>query len=47
MIRKNYAKTFDGFKTKILAKINSLTLILYINKFIFDRPINKIKNQQI
>ncbi|OYX80803.1 MAG: IS982 family transposase [Flavobacteriales bacterium 32-34-25] len=41
-IRNNYAKTFEGFKTRILAKITALTLIQYINKFIFDRPINNI-----
>jgi hypothetical protein len=47
MIRRNYAKSFEGFKTRILAKITALTLIQFINKFIFDRPINKIKNQLI
>jgi hypothetical protein len=47
LIRRNYAKTFKGFKTRILAKITALTLVQYINKFIFDRPINKIKNQLI
>lgn len=47
MIRRNYAKTFEGFKTRILAKITALTLIQYVNKFIFDRPINNIKNQII
>ena len=46
-IRNNYAKTFEGFKTRILAKITALTLVQYINKFIFDRPINNIKNQKI
>ena len=46
-IRNNYAKSFAGFKTRILAKITALTLIQYINKFIFDRPINNIKNQLI
>ena len=46
-IRNNYAKTFEGFKTRILAKITALTLVQYINKFIFDRPINNIKNQTI
>jgi hypothetical protein len=44
-IRNNYAKSFDGFKTRILAKITALTLVQYINKFIFDRPINNIKIQ--
>jgi len=47
MIRRNYAKSFEGFKTRILAKITSLTLVQFINKFIFDRPINNIKNQII
>ncbi|PKB15276.1 DDE family transposase [Flavobacterium sp. 5] len=47
LIRRNYAKTFEGFKTRILAKITALTLVQYINKFIFDRPINNIKNQII
>ena len=47
MIRRNYAKSFKGFKTRILAKITPLTLIQYINKFIFDRPINNIKIQII
>jgi hypothetical protein len=46
-IRNNYAKTFKGFKTRILAKITALNLVQYINKFIFDRPINNIKNQLI
>ena len=43
MIRRNYAKTFNGFKTRILSKITSLTIIQYINKFIFDRNINNLK----
>ena len=47
LIRRNYAKTFEGFKTRILAKITALTLVQYINKFIFDRPLNNIKNQLI
>lgn len=47
LIRRNYAKTFEGFKTRILAKITALTLVQYINKFIFNRPINNIKIQII
>jgi len=43
MIRRNYAKTFEGFKTRILAKITALTTVQYINRFIFDRNINNIK----
>lgn len=45
MIRRKYAKFFKGFKTRILAKIAALTLVQFINKFIFDRPINNIKSQ--
>ena len=43
MIRRNYAKSFDGFRTRILSKITSLTLIQFINKFHFNRPINNLK----
>jgi hypothetical protein len=43
MIRRNYAKTFSGFKTRIISKITALTTIQYINKVIFDRNINNIK----
>ena len=43
MIRRNYAKSFLGFKTRILSKITALTIIQYINKFIFDRNINNLK----
>ncbi|MCH2196026.1 MAG: IS982 family transposase, partial [Kordia sp.] len=43
MIRRNYAKSFDGFKTRILSKKSALTTIQYVNKFIFKRNINNIK----
>lgn len=43
MIRRNYAKTFEGFKTRILAKITTLTSIQFLNKFVFDRNINNLK----
>lgn len=43
MIRRNYAKSFEGFKTRVLSKITALTTIQYINKFIFGRNINNIK----
>lgn len=41
MIRRNYAKSFQGFITRILAKITALTWVQFINIFIFERPINK------
>jgi len=43
MIRRNYAKSFLGFKTRILSKITALTIIQFINKFNFDRNINNLK----
>ena len=43
MIRRNYAKSFQGFKARILTKITALTTIQYINKFVFNRNINNIK----
>ncbi|WP_104811354.1 transposase [Polaribacter filamentus] len=42
-IRNNYAKTFEGFKTRILSKLTALTIIQYINKFGFNRNINNLK----
>jgi len=42
-IRENFAKTFDGFKTRIISKITAITLIQYLNKFVFNRPINNLK----
>lgn len=42
-IRNNYAKTFQGFKTRILSKITALTIIQFINKFVFNRNINSLK----
>lgn len=47
MIRRNYAKTFDGFKTRILAKITALTIVQFINKEYFGRNINSLKTQII
>lgn len=42
MIRRNYVKSFEGFKTRILTKLSSLTVIQYINH-LNGRNINKIK----
>ena len=43
MVRRNYAKSFDGFRTRILTKITAMTVIQYINKNIFNRNINNLK----
>lgn len=43
MIRRNYAKSFQGFKTRILAKITTVTAIQFLNKFVFNRNVNNLK----
>ena len=40
-------KEFDRHREAILAKITALTLVQFINKFIFEKPINNIKTQII
>lgn len=42
MIRRNYAKSFEGFKNRILSKIMALTTIQLINK-LKKRNINNLK----
>ena len=43
LIRRNYAKSFDGYKNRILSKITSLTVSQMINKLL-NRNINNIKS---
>ncbi|HEX8462765.1 MAG TPA: IS982 family transposase [Segetibacter sp.] len=42
MIRRNYAKSLMGFKTRILSKITALTIIQFINNSL-NRNINSLK----
>lgn len=44
MIRRNYAKSFDGFASRIISKITAFTLLQFINAKINSRPINQIKH---
>lgn len=44
MIRRNYAKSFDGFKNRILSKIMALTTIQMINH-LNGRNINNLKTR--
>ncbi|KAA6312556.1 hypothetical protein EZS27_036531, partial [termite gut metagenome] len=39
----NFAKTFAGLATRILSKITALTMIQYLNVFVLNRKINRIK----
>ena len=34
MIQRNYAKSFTGFKSRILAKVAAFTILQFLNKFI-------------
>lgn len=44
MIRRNYAKSFQGLASRILSKITAFTFLQYINKFITGRPLNHVKH---
>lgn len=44
MIQRNYAKSFNGYKTRIISKISALTILQYINKFFNYKPLNQIKH---
>jgi len=39
----NHAKSFLGLTTRLLSKITAFTMIQYLNVFVFNRQINKIK----
>lgn len=43
MLHINYAKTFLGLTTRLLSKITAFTTIQYINFFVENRSLNKIK----
>jgi hypothetical protein len=40
---RNYAKSLDGLMTRMVSKITALTMIQYLNLFVFHRKINAIK----
>jgi hypothetical protein len=42
-LNNNFAKSFNGFATRIIAKIAALTMIQYINLFVLNRKMNLIK----
>jgi hypothetical protein len=43
MLKRNYAKSFIGLRTRLIAKIGAVTVLQYINEQ-NDRPINHIKH---
>ena len=46
-IQKNYAKSFIGFATRILAKITGFTLLQFLNKYEFNNNLNHVKHALI
>ncbi len=44
MMQRNYAKSFTGFKSRILAKVAGLTILQFLNKFINNQPVGKVKH---
>jgi hypothetical protein len=44
MIQRNYAKSFTGFKSRILAKVTALTTLQFLNKFVYHKAISRVKH---
>ena len=44
MMQRNYAKSFTGFKCRVLAKVAGLTVLQYLNKFKYNRPVGRVKH---
>lgn len=44
MLGRNYAKDIDGLFTRVLAKVSALTVLQYINKFVINQPIGRVKH---
>ena len=44
MIQRNYAKSFTGFKCRILAKITGFTILQFLNKFLYNQPVGRVKH---
>lgn len=43
MIQRNYAKSYTGFSTRILSKICGMTILQYINKYVHNTGVGRIK----
>ena len=44
MIQRNYAKSFTGFKSRIIAKVAGFTILQFLNKFIYNQPVSRVKH---
>lgn len=43
-IQRNYAKIFDGFATRLMAKVAAFTLLQFLNVYEFGRELNHVKH---
>ena len=44
MMQRNYAKSFAGFKSRILAKVTAFTILQFLNKFVYNQPVSRVKH---
>lgn len=44
MMQRNYAKSFAGFKCRILTKVTGFTALQFLNKFIYNKPVSRVKH---
>jgi Transposase DDE domain len=44
MIQRNYAKSFTGFKSRVLAKVTGFTVLQFLNKFVYNKPVSRVKH---
>jgi hypothetical protein len=44
MIQRNYAKSFTGFKSRVLAKVTGFTILQFLNKFLYNKPVSRVKH---
>lgn len=43
MMQRNYAKSYVGYRTRVLAKICGMTVLQYINKYVTGKPVGLLK----
>jgi len=44
MMQRNYAKSFTGFKSRVLAKVTGFTTLQFLNKFLYNKAISRVKH---
>jgi hypothetical protein len=44
MMQRNYAKSFAGFRSRVLAKVSGLTVLQFLNKFVYNKPVGRVKH---